>query len=218
MTNNNVTKLPIIGDDSIMSKKQHGTSQSSVQKNLRWECDWDTADRVCNFNVRFFGGVAIYLFRTHTQNTHNNIPLTFAITDNSYFLFVSSPSMIYFLSIQRHYAEHSGYFLETTFTSDALKELEASPTKQVTFYDSNTGKPLFHVPVNRTWDEFILESKEHGWPSFRDEETNWDNVRCLRGTGEAVSLAGTHLGHNVPDEKGNRYCVNLVSVAGHPTK
>ncbi len=31
-----------------------------------------------------------------------------------------------------------------------------------------------------------------------------------------VSLEGTHLGHNLPDSKGNRYCINLVSVAGNP--
>jgi peptide methionine sulfoxide reductase MsrB len=29
-------------------------------------------------------------------------------------------------------------------------------------------------------------------------------------------LAGTHLGHNLPDKKGNRYCINLVSIAGRP--
>ena len=34
--------------------------------------------------------------------------------------------------------------------------------------------------------------------------------------GECVSLSGTHLGHNLPDRKGNRYCINLVSVAGRP--
>ena len=34
--------------------------------------------------------------------------------------------------------------------------------------------------------------------------------------GEAVSIDGTHLGHNLPDGKGNRYCINLVSVAGRP--
>eukprot|EP00967_Tisochrysis_lutea_P089910 scaffold128341_cov32-Tisochrysis_lutea.AAC.1 len=33
-----------------------------------------------------------------------------------------------------------------------------------------------------------------------------------------VSTAGTHLGHNLPDAKGNRYCINLVSVAGRPTQ
>ena len=26
-------------------------------------------------------------------------------------------------------------------------------------------------------DEFLKESRNHGWPSFRDQETNWDNVR-----------------------------------------
>ncbi len=35
--------------------------------------------------------------------------------------------------------------------------------------------------------------------------------------GEAVSVAGTHLGHNLPDGKGNRYCINLVSVAAEGT-
>mmetsp|Transcript_364 Transcript_364/g.530 ORF Transcript_364/g.530 Transcript_364/m.530 type:complete len:89 (-) Transcript_364:370-636(-) len=34
--------------------------------------------------------------------------------------------------------------------------------------------------------------------------------------GEVVSIDGTHLGHNNPDEKGNRYCINVVCVAGHP--
>ena len=33
-------------------------------------------------------------------------------------------------------------------------------------------------------------------------------------SGEAVSADGTHLGHNLPDDDGNRYCINLVSVAG----
>jgi peptide methionine sulfoxide reductase MsrB len=40
-------------------------------------------------------------------------------------------------------------------------------------------------------------------------------VRVL-GDGETVSVDGTHLGHNLPDGKGNRYCINLVCVAGKP--
>ena len=43
----------------------------------------------------------------------------------------------------------------------------------------------------------------------------WDNVRCL-SNGECVSTTGTHLGHDLPDRTGNRYCINLVSVAGRP--
>ena len=78
-----------------------------------------------------------------------------------------------------------------------------------------TGKPLFVVPKGRTLDEFFEESKEYGWPSFRDEEVVWDNVRSLVD-GEMVSLDGTHLGHNLPDIWDNRYCINLMNIAGNP--
>ena len=54
-----------------------------------------------------------------------------------------------------------------------------------------------------------------GWPSFRDDEVNWKHVRVLPN-GETVSVDGTHLGHNLPDRTGSRYCINLVSIAGRP--
>lgn len=73
---------------------------------------------------------------------------------------------------------------------------------------------------------------------------NWEYVRVLPD-GETISVDGTHLGestmddfaimgihpiyginhslvfiqsqgHNIPDKHGNRYCINLVSVAGNP--
>lgn len=47
-------------------------------------------------------------------------------------------------------------------------------------------------------------------------EVVWENVSVLKNSGETVSVDGTHLGHNLPDKKGNRYCINLVSVAGKP--
>ena len=100
-----------------------------------------------------------------------------------------------------------------SFLEEAKAEYEAKG--EVKFYDSNTGKILFVAPKGRTFDEFVKESLSHGWPSFRDEEVVWDDVRCLPN-GEAVSLDGTHLGHNLPDFSGNRYCINLVSVAGRP--
>jgi hypothetical protein len=40
----------IPGTEDIMSKKEHGTSHTSVQENLRWNCDGGTADRICNYN------------------------------------------------------------------------------------------------------------------------------------------------------------------------
>jgi hypothetical protein len=141
-----------VGKEEIMSKKEHGTSKTPVQKNLRWRCDWSTADRICNFN--------------------------------------------------RHYAEVSGYWETTSF----LQEIDTKSTTPVTFYDSNTGKALFRAPIDRSWQEFLDESIQHGWPSFRDQEVIWKNVRVLPN-GETVSVDGTHLGHNLPDRSGRRYCI-----------
>jgi peptide methionine sulfoxide reductase MsrB len=45
----------------------------------------------------------------------------------------------------------------------------------------------------------------------------WENMRVLEN-GESVSVDGTHLGHNLPDRGGNRYCINLVCVAGEPVE
>lgn len=157
-------KYPIFADDSIMKDKAHGTCDAPVQSNLRFQCDVETADKICCFN--------------------------------------------------RHYAEHSGYaFVESK--RSWLKGLREANGAEDTYYDSVTGLPLFVAPRGRTVEEFIAESRAHGWPSFRDEEVVWENVRCL-ANGEAVSTTGTHLGHNLPDKKGNRYCINLVSIAGHP--
>lgn len=153
----------VMGAESIMSKKAHGTSAVPVQRNLRWDCDRDVADRICNFN--------------------------------------------------RHYAEHSGYYAKLP---DFMNEAKSTPADaEMKFYDSNTGKLLFSAPRGRTMDEFLSESRNHGWPSFRDNEVNWDYVRVLKD-GETVSVDGTHLGHNLPDGKGSRYCINLVCVAGRP--
>jgi hypothetical protein len=117
----------VIGEEDLMSQKAHGTSAVPVQKELRWSCRTELADKICNFN--------------------------------------------------RHYAENAGYWEQsTTF----LKE-EGAPTAEgeVTFYDSNTGEPLFYGARGRSWDSFVKESRSHGWPSFRDAEVNWDHVRVL---------------------------------------
>ena len=161
----------VMGDESIMSPKEHGTSHVPVQTNLNWNVDEKMADRICNFN--------------------------------------------------RHYAEPSGYWESTSFYREVQEQVkkgaDTDNVNEVTFYDSNTGKPLFIAPRGRSWNDFKVESEAHGWPSFRDEEVVWENVRCL-SDGETVSLDGTHLGHNLPDRKGSRYCINLVSVAGRLTE
>ena len=117
-------------------------------------------------------------------------------------------------NFNRHYAEFAGYWQTTDFLK-YVKEHSKNGDEPIKFYDSVTGELLFTAPVGRTMEDFLKESQSHGWPSFRDEETNWEYVRCLQD-GECVSTTGTHLGHNIPDGKGNRYCINLVSVAGQP--
>ena len=54
-----------MGDEEIMSQKAHGTSNVPVQANLRWNCDQETADRICNFN-RHYAEYAGYWERATT--------------------------------------------------------------------------------------------------------------------------------------------------------
>ena len=201
MTTSSDIKLPIVADESIMAPKAHGTSLTPVQANLRWNCKNEIADRYVGTSLAcvlcHFWHICVCAF-SHTR-VYNSFIVIFANR---------------ICNFNRHYAEHSGYFTETTFVKDSKTDLERD--EEIKFYDSNSGKLLFTAPRGRTWDQFIQESKAHGWPSFRDEEVNWEYVRCLKN-GESVSVDGTHLGHNLPDRKGNRYCINLVSVAGRPT-
>jgi hypothetical protein len=46
-------KLPVLAEESVMSEKAHGTSERPVQKDLRWKCDYQTADRICNYNRHY---------------------------------------------------------------------------------------------------------------------------------------------------------------------
>lgn len=117
-------------------------------------------------------------------------------------------------SFNRHFAENSFSFTKSTWEEE-LRQVVATG-KSMTFYDSVTGKPLFVAPIGRSVNEFMDESYKHGWPSFRDAEVVWDNVRVLKNSGETVSVDGTHLGHNLPDRSGNRYCINLCCIAGNP--
>uniref|UniRef100_A0A7S4DMV9 DEP domain-containing protein n=1 Tax=Lotharella globosa TaxID=91324 RepID=A0A7S4DMV9_9EUKA len=154
-----------MGDEAIMSAKEHGTCTKPPMKPLRWGCSYRTADRICCFN--------------------------------------------------RHLAEFAGYWMQTSFIDDVKKHQQEN--KKIVFYDTIYGYALFEAPVGRTWNELLEESQAHGWPSFRDQEVLSSHVRVL-GDGEVVSDGGSHLGHNLPDHKGNRYCINLVSIAGTEPK
>jgi hypothetical protein len=115
----------------------------------------------------------------------------------------------------RHGAERFGYWTTTAFLDSIGDTAHTGAAPEITFYDSITGKALFIAPRGRSFAEFRAESAAHGWPSFRDAEVVWENVRALPG-GEMVSIDGTHLGHNLPDAR-NRYCINLSGIAGRPS-
>ena len=43
-------KYPLILNEEVMCKKEHGTSSKEVMKNLKWEISQEEADRICCFN------------------------------------------------------------------------------------------------------------------------------------------------------------------------
>jgi hypothetical protein len=48
----------VMGTEEMMSQKEFGTSAVPIQKDLRWSCDVETADRICNYNRHYaeYGG------------------------------------------------------------------------------------------------------------------------------------------------------------------
>jgi hypothetical protein len=38
------SQYPVTASEDVMSQKKHGTSEKPVQKNLRWNCDFETAE------------------------------------------------------------------------------------------------------------------------------------------------------------------------------
>eukprot|EP00808_Paulinella_micropora_P023404 g74153.t1 len=109
------------------------------------------------------------------------------------------------------YAEPWGF--QTLPAVDLFNKLDRSGPN--VFYDSVCGAPLFVAPIGRSFDEWKAECIEHGWPSFRPAETVDANVKVMNG-GRMESICGTHLGHDLPDFAGARYCIDLVCIAGKP--
>jgi len=90
-----------------------------------------------------------------------------------------------------------------------------NPDVETIFYDVVCGLPLFIAPRGRSFEDFKEESVYHGWPSFRPEEMISENV-ILHDDGRMESVCLTHLGHNLPESGVDRYCIDLVCIAGSP--
>ncbi|KAL7434106.1 hypothetical protein ACHAXM_003881 [Skeletonema potamos] len=109
------------------------------------------------------------------------------------------------------YAEYRGYLAAPEV--DFFGRLD--PSVETVFYDSVCGLPLFIAPRGRSFDEFKEESLKHGWPSFRPEESVSENI-IIYNDGRMESVCKTHLGHNLPEGGVDRYCIDLVCMAGEP--
>ena len=95
----------------------------------------------------------------------------------------------------RHYAEPAGYAWGTSWPDDVTEAPQD-------YYDPVSGRPLFRAPVGRSRADFLAESKKHGWPSFRDAEVYWDNVRALANgetpCGTQTACSEAPLGQSLP--------------------
>merc|ERR1719181_2300005 len=111
------------------------------------------------------------------------------------------------------YAEPQHYYAKPDVNFFGALKNKKQP---IAFYDSVCGIPLFHIPKHRTLKDFEAETTEHGWPSYRPDEAVKGNI-VIRGM-EVLSACGTHLGSNLPDAKGDRYCLDLSCVSGNPIK
>lgn len=72
------SQYPVIADESVMSKKAHGTSEKPVQKDLRWKCDYDTADRskLCRMGSFYY---VVKTLLTHCTPHHQPINWIFSL-------------------------------------------------------------------------------------------------------------------------------------------
>jgi len=89
--------------------------------------------------------------------------------------------------------EYNSFCFDTSWMDDVDQKEEFK------YYDSVTGIHLFTAPKGRSVIQFMDEALEYGYPCFRDNEVEWENVRCLRN-GLVVSIDGTFLGvHKIDD-------------------
>jgi len=117
-------------------------------------------------------------------------------------------------TVPQHAAEYGGFHAAVDFFGQLEAQYGSNPT-EIVFYDSQCGIPLYVAPRGRSYDEWKQESVSHRWPSFRLSEVVHENVHVESGfNGELVSKCNTHLGHNLPDSKGRRDCVNLMCMSG----
>ena len=142
----------------------------------------------------------------------------------------------------RHYAEHSGYWTSTAFLSEtgtptgevtfydsiSRKPLFVAPRGRswadFVRESRSHGWPSFRdeevitdsVRVLKNGEAVSVDGTHLGKRLDFFTTPSPAFLRRHRPLIVADRLTPTSIGHNLPDRAGNRYCINLVSVAGLP--
>ena len=71
-------KYPIVIDESVMSPKEHGTCPNPPMKDLRWNVDRKTTDKICCFN-RHYAEYSGYFAQTDfiSDAKNSELPIKF---------------------------------------------------------------------------------------------------------------------------------------------
>ena len=173
-----------------------------MQKNLRWACDRDTADRICNFN-RHYAEHSGYFEKTNfiddAKVTKGEINFYDSNTGKLLFTAPKGRTMEQFLLESRRHGAYSvcancccwSSFSMVGKVSCTKLLCTAHRLAQVSVLRSSPSclecllAIVWLVPYTVLLTRFPLSTN-----SFRDEEVNWENVRILPD-GEAVSVFGT---------------------------
>jgi hypothetical protein len=70
-------EYPVYGSREIMKKKKHGTSEKPVMKNLKWGCDYELADKICNYNRHFAENAGYFRKTKWLSEVDGNVETTY---------------------------------------------------------------------------------------------------------------------------------------------
>ena len=192
----------VMGTEEMMADKGkgHGTSAVPIQKDLRWKCDVETADKICNYN-RHYAEYAGYWERATSflqEESEASGEITFYDSNTGKALFYGPRGRDWTAFVRESKAHGWPSFRDSEVNWDYVRVLPKCAAQSL--HSSRLTPGRLRVVASR------LSRVHRPLPSH------------VCRSGECISVDGTHLGHNLPDGSGNRYCINLVSVAGKPLK
>ena len=98
---------PLLCDESIMKTKAHGSCEHSVFSELRWGCDFATADRICCYNRHYAEPPGYFESTSFLSDIHTCEEITFydSVSGKPLFIAPKDRSVEDFLKVL-HYIGH----------------------------------------------------------------------------------------------------------------